>query len=135
MNKVRAMPCEACPYRRDVPSGIWARHEYAKLKQYDQITPLQPFGKFACHASPEAICHGWAVVHSRRGHEYELVALRIRKVGEAPPTIPQEVVPLFSSGCEAAEHGMRDLENPSEEAREFSARLMAKHPRLDFEAQ
>lgn len=135
MNKVRAMPCMACPYRRDVPSGIWARHEYDKLREYDRITPAQPFGKFACHASPEALCHGWAVVHMSRGHEYELVALRIRGIGEAPAVIPQVVVPLFDSGNEAADHGVRDIDNPSERAREFTRDLMAKHPRLDFEAE
>ena len=125
----------AYPYRRDVPSGIWARHEYDKLREYDAITPHQPFGKFACPASPEALCHGWAVVHSNRGHEYELVALRIRGIGEPPAKIPQVVVPLFSSGNEAADHGIRDLENPSERAMEFTRDLMAKHPRLDFEAE
>lgn len=25
--------CESCPYRRDVPSGIWDRSEYAKLTE------------------------------------------------------------------------------------------------------
>jgi len=127
VTKVRAMPCEACPYRRDVPSGLWQEHEYDKLVDYDAPTGEQPFATFACHASPEAHCHGWAVVHMNRGHENELLALRV-----SPPDggIPQEVVPLFDSGEEAAEHGKADLEEPSEEAWIAMDRLMKKHPRL-----
>jgi hypothetical protein len=30
-----ARPCASCPYRKDVPSGIWAAHEYTKLLAYD----------------------------------------------------------------------------------------------------
>ena len=34
MNKqeVRSQPCSSCPYRKDVPSGVWAHHEYEKLR-------------------------------------------------------------------------------------------------------
>jgi hypothetical protein len=127
MSKVRAMPCEACPYRRDVPSGVWSGIEYHKLAEYDAPTGEQPFAAFACHASPEAFCHGWAVVHTSRGNEYDLIALRIE-----PPEggIPAPVVPLFGSGSEACEHGLADLDDPSPEAKLAAARLMRKHPRL-----
>lgn len=42
-------PCASCPYRRDVPSGIWAAEEYAKLPAYDADTPFQPPHLFLCH--------------------------------------------------------------------------------------
>src|SRR5262245_5487003 len=111
MSEIRSMPCSACPYRRDVPSGLWAAHEYDKLIDYDEITPNQPFAVFACHATPEHLCHGWAVCHTSRGNEYDLLALRIW--GSGP--IPEAGVPLFASGAEAAEHGKRDIEEPSAE--------------------
>lgn len=29
IDTIRSMPCVACPYRQDVPSGIWSADEYA----------------------------------------------------------------------------------------------------------
>lgn len=131
MADIRSMPCTACPYRRDVPSGIWAHHEYEKLREYDNPTGEQPFSVFLCHATPEHLCHGWAVVHSNRGHEYELVALRISPAGP----IPEPGVPLLASGNEAADWGQRDVDHPSDEALELAARLIAKYERLDSEGE
>ncbi len=128
MSKVRPLPCEACPYRVDVPSGVWAEHEYDKLVEYDAPTGEQPMAVFACHASPQALCHGWVMVHENRGHEYQLLALRIRPPQGPVPWVSQ--VQLFSSGAEAAAHGKRDIEDPSGEALRATARLMDKHPRL-----
>ncbi len=130
MTKIRPLPCEACPYRRDVPSGVWARHEYEKLRAYDRPTGEQPFATFACHASPQAVCNGWAIVHNSRGHEFELAALRIFHPGEV---VPEPVIPLFSSGNEAADWGERELDAPPDESRTMVARLMRKHARLEFE--
>lgn len=126
MSEVRSSPCIACPYRKDVPSGVWAQHEYDKLRDYDLPTPQQPMATFACHATPELHCNGWAVVHNTRGHENELLALRIwpARVPAASP------VPLFESGNAAADHGERDVEHPSTEARARVELLMRKHPRL-----
>lgn len=42
-------PCGSCPYRRDVPSGIWSEEEYDKLPQYDLPTGDQPPNVFLCH--------------------------------------------------------------------------------------
>ncbi|WP_336794377.1 DUF6283 family protein [Gordonia malaquae] len=42
-------PCESCPYRRDVPSGVWAESEYEKLRAYDAPTGEQPVRLFLCH--------------------------------------------------------------------------------------
>lgn len=126
MAEIRSMPCEACPYRRDVPSGLWAASEYDKLVDFDLPTGEQPFQAFACHATPDHLCHGWAVVHSSRGHEFDLLALRM---GGSPP-VPPPGVPLFGSGREAAEHGKRDIAAPELAAEEAIERLQRKHPRL-----
>ena len=126
-HKVRSESCSACPYRRDVPSGVWGAHEYDKLPPYDAPTARQPLNGFACHATPSHYCHGWAVVHSNRGSEHELLALR---VFAARTAIPEPGVPLFASGAEAAEHGKRDIDNPSPEAVAVVERLMSKYDRL-----
>jgi hypothetical protein len=106
---------------------VWAHHEYEKLREYDQPTMDQPMATFHCHATPEELCHGWAVVHSGRGHEFDLLALRVW-----PPEggIPAEVVPLWPSGNEAADYGQEDIETPSVAAVEVSERLVRKYPRL-----
>ncbi len=126
MKDIRNDPCSACPYRIDVPSGVWSEHEYAKLREYDEITPNQPYAAFSCHATPEKICSGWAIVHSNRGHENELLALRILGINKVPVT----KVPLFASGTEAADWGERDIEDPSDEAKEAAMKLLRKYPRL-----
>jgi Family of unknown function (DUF6283) len=126
-DSIRSQPCSACPYRRDVPSGVWAVSEYEKLREYDEPTGDQPFAAFGCHATPEALCHGWAVVHSSRGHEHDLLALRLL----GSPPIPEPGVPLWSSGNEAADHGQAEIEEPSMEAMETVDRLTRKYPRLE----
>jgi hypothetical protein len=118
--------CLACPYRKDVASGVWAQEEYDKLPAYDNPTAEQPFEAFACHAQPESFCHGWAVCHSNRGHEYELIALRFRDAGP----IPKPSVPLFRSGTEAALHGMALIAKPNKKAKDTVERLLKRHPRL-----
>lgn len=123
---VRSAPCEGCPYRRDVPSGLWHPDEYEALRAYDRPTGDQPIAGFACHASPNDYCHGWAAVHSRRGHEHELLALRLWP----PATWPTVRIPLFASGSEAADHGLADVYEPGPEARALVQRLLAKHDHL-----
>jgi hypothetical protein len=123
---IRNQPCSSCPYRQDAPSGLWSAETYDKLIPYDEPTWGQPMAPFACHATPEHECHGWAVCHSNRGGEHELLALRLADFGE----VPEAAVPLFSSGTEAAKHGKHDIENPSEEAKDAVAKLMNKYERL-----
>jgi len=125
---VRSQPCIACPYRRDVPSGVWSAQEYDKLVDYDSPTSEQPFAPFACHATPEHFCHGWAVVHSNRGHAYELLALRIARLDVED--VPMAGVALFQSGYQVAKHGKADIEDPSDEAIEMAERLINKYMRL-----
>ena len=126
MPDVRAKPCLACPYRLDVPSGVWSWSEYEKLRAYDNITPEQPFEAFSCHATPDQICNGWAVCHTSRGNEHDLLSMRI--IGY--PAIPPAKVPLHPSGNAAADFGQRDIEDPSDEAMEVVDKLMQRHERL-----
>lgn len=123
----RKTPCPACPYRRDVPSGVWAPEEYEKLRRYDAPTADQPPKAFMCHATPARLCHGWAVVHSSRGHNFGLMALRFMFHDARVPT--EAAVPLFSSGNEAADHGQRDVARPSSRAEEAMSKLL-RYPRL-----
>ena len=126
MGEVRSQPCSSCPYRQDVPSGVWNASEYEKLRDYDNPTGDQPMATFACHATPEHHCHGWAVVHTSRGNEFDLLALRIFGYPEIPPA----GVPLFESGNDAADHGQANITDPSDEAIETTQRLLRKYPRL-----
>lgn len=117
------VPCGSCPYRRDVPSGVWAAEEYLKLPQYDGTTGDQldhgAFGLFMCHQRDGCLCGGWLACHSR-GH---LLALRMHDVDPSAYDC-QTDVPLWGSGTEAMWHGLRDIENPSTEARRKMAGLI-----------
>jgi len=127
MTCVRQRPCPSCPYRKDVPSGVWAYHEYEKLRDYDEPTGNQPLATFHCHATPDELCNGWAVVHTSRGHEFDLLALRFWHPENG---IPVSDVPLWSSGNEAADHGQAHIEDPDDKAIEVTSRLIRKYPRL-----
>jgi hypothetical protein len=108
---------------------VWATDTYDMLIPYDEPTYDQPSNGFSCHSTPDHYCHGWAVVHSNRGHANELLALRMAgNVDE----VPEAAVPLFSSGTEAAEHGKRDIENPSDEAKAMMTKLAGKYDRLRY---
>lgn len=117
------MPCQFCPYRRDCPSGVWAHDEYELLRPYDAETYAQPYAGFACHVSPDHYCNGWAIVHSTRDHEFELLALRLRWPDGG---VPVPAVALFASGGDAADHGQAGIEAPSGEAIEAICRLIRK---------
>lgn len=113
-------PCESCPYRRDVASGVWAHEEYEKLRRYDRETHKQPTGVFQCHQGKDAsgrmrVCAGWAGCHDGN----HLLALRMgAMVGVLDMATVDAVidyvspVPLFASGSEAADHGQREIEHP-----------------------
>lgn len=125
---VRRNPCDTCPYRRDVPSGIWDASEYAKLPGYDGETWAQTQRPFHCHTDQPQICAGWA------GHRNPADMLAVR-LGVAHGGIDPSIydystrVPLFASGAEAAEHGMRDLPDPSERARNAVRRIVRRRRR------
>lgn len=116
-------PCESCPYRRDVPSGVWAAEEYQKLSAYDRDTSSQPASLFLCHQHDRGsrharLCSGWVACHGE-----ELLALRLAALsGSISETTCIEAmqymspVPLFDSGTEAAQHGLVEVEQPSAQA-------------------
>ncbi|MFG1858941.1 DUF6283 family protein [Actinomadura geliboluensis] len=113
-------PCDTCPYRRDVPSGIWDPSEYAKLPRYDRPTIEQSEAVWRCHTSPVRVCAGWAGCHDGD----ELMALRIAVLLGAMTAETAEAVrdytspvPLFASGAQAAAHGLRDADAPGPQAR------------------
>jgi hypothetical protein len=76
-------PCASCPYRKEVPTGIWDGSEYVKLLDQDH-----PGGAvFLCHLSggkpksEERLCVGWLLDQKKR--DLPNLALRIRLIAEA----------------------------------------------------
>lgn len=119
-------PCGSCPYRRDVPSGIWADEEYEKLLAFDRETGFQPPSAFMCHQQDGRLCAGWVGCHDMD----ESLGLRVlfglglldrdTYLAALDYTTPVE---LFASGAEAAEHGRREIEAPSRRARQTVQKL------------
>lgn len=114
-------PCESCPYRRDCPSGVWAPEEYDKLPTYDGETWEQNPRLFQCHQAEREsgrarLCAGWVACHNGE----ELLALRMTRQldkDDLQASMRYKTdVPVFESGAAAAAHGMRDREEPSDEA-------------------
>jgi hypothetical protein len=116
-------PCPSCPYRADVPAGIWEESEYAKLHDYDADTGDQPYYAFGCHRDDGRLCAGWL------GHRrpMDLLAVRIGVIGG---TLPPEItgyttdVPLFTTGAEAAAHGMSGIEAPGPDAQAAAQKII-----------
>ena len=114
-----ARPCGSCPYRRDVPSGVWHASEYRKLPAYDNDTMGQPPHLFLCHQQDGRVCAGWAGCHDGA----HLLALRVAAMSGTLTDDDLEAtinyvspVPLFGSGAEAAAHGLTDVDQPDERA-------------------
>lgn len=106
-----ARPCGSCPYRRDVPSGIWAASEYHKLSAYDGETWEQSPALFLCHQKDGHLCAGWIACHDTR----HLLALRFNPVD--PGVFDYESpVPVFASGAEARDHGLAGVAEPDARA-------------------
>ena len=122
----RAKPCASCPYRRNVPSGVWHPDDYAKLPAYDRDTMDQPANAFMCHQGDGCVCSGWL---AHRG-PYDLLAVRIgvmRGNLDASCMDHETDVPLFESGQAAADHGMRDIENPGAKADAVMGKITRLH--------
>ena len=122
-------PCGSCPYRRDVPSGVWARQEYEKLPLYDRETQDQPLGVFLCHQQDGRACAGWTAVHDM----YNCLGLRMAasmgmiRDQDMPAFLTYSTgVPLFSSGAEAAEHGCAAIDNPGPDSVRVVSNLLKK---------
>lgn len=129
--EARKEPCTYCPYRTDCPSGVWSEDEYDKLDKYDAETHEQPFEWFACHATPDHACHGWAAMDNMAEDTHLLIAMRIFHI----EPIDTGSVPLFTSHGEAASHGRRNIESPSYEARRAAAAMLRKFPRLEVDGE
>jgi Family of unknown function (DUF6283) len=126
MKPPRNVPCGSCPYRRDVPSGVWDASEYEKLPPYDLPTAEQPIGAFLCHQGDGHLCAGWVGCHDMD----ENLAMRLLLFQEPEAAVAaldyKCPVPLFGSGAEAAEHGLRDVESPPEQTVKVIKRLAKK---------
>lgn len=112
----RKTPCASCPYRKNVPSGIWHDEEYAKLERYDVEMAYQPPALFMCHQAEGDICSGW-FAHK---DPFDLLAVRLAlSRGVLDVDVAQDystTVPLFASGHEAAQHGTDKILAPDERA-------------------
>lgn len=124
-------PCESCPYRRDVPSGVWAENEYRSLERYDEEMWAQPPALFQCHQNDQAsgaarMCAGWVATHGD-----QLLGLRVAVAkGRVDPAVLSYTtdVPVFASGTEASEHGRAEIDEPSYEARVLVEKIAGRRP-------
>ncbi|MFE2850173.1 DUF6283 family protein [Streptomyces lavendulae] len=117
-------PCTFCPYKTEVPSGVWSEEDYAKLPLYDRPTQDQPRHLFQCHVHDRGtararVCGGWAGCHDMT----ESLSLRLAQgFGQISPETARAIcdyvspVALFASGAEAADHGVREILNPGPDA-------------------
>lgn len=103
--KPPSMPCGSCPYRQDVPTGVWHADEYAKLPGYEGDTGEQSPGVFMCHQQDGSVCSGWA-------HVADEDTLAVRLAGISNPDVALAIVeyrspiPMHESHSAAAEHGL-----------------------------
>ena len=119
------VPCGSCPYRRDVPSGIWAEDEYDKLIAYDGDTSGQSPQLFMCHQRDGNLCGGWLACHD----PYELLAVRLALAfGAVEESVLdyRTSVPVFPTAAAARAHGMRDIERPGDKADRMIEGLVRK---------
>lgn len=116
---IKRSPCASCPYRKDVPSGIWHEDEYAKITPYDLDTASQPLSLFLCHQNDGCLCRGWLDCHGA-----ELLALRMAAIKGDPSQ--EEIakaldegsaVPVFTTAAAAAKHGRKSIKRPGPKAK------------------
>lgn len=119
--KVANIPCGSCPYRCDVPSGIWDWSEYQKLLDYDGPTMGQSPALFFCHQKDGHLCAGWLACHDTD----HLLALRSHPVDPGAYGY-ESPVPVFPSGAAACAHGLKNIEQPDKLARRMITKLARK---------
>lgn len=122
---VEKAPCRSCPYRCDVPSGVWAAEEYAKLPGYDGsiLDQLQSGAAalFLCHQRDGNLCAGWLACHG----PHNLLAMRLHGAEVVPEVWAYETaVPVFGSGAQAAAHGAAGVRRPTTRAQRMVHRLI-----------
>jgi hypothetical protein len=122
--KAPPKPCGSCPYRQDVPSGIWHEEEYAKLASYDgniiEQLDAGALGVFMCHQRDGCLCGGWLATHGPKN----LLALRVNTDVDPSVADYETDVPVWPSGVDAAAHGMKDIDDPSPKAQKVINGLM-----------
>lgn len=125
-------PCASCPYRRDVPSGVWEPDEYAKLPAYDQDTLYQPPALFLCHQQDGRVCAGWAGCHDM-SHSLALrlaISMGLLTDDQVTTLLDYETdVPLHPSGQAAHDHGVREVAAPSDPARDTIRKIITRRTR------
>lgn len=125
----RKNPCASCPFRRDVPSGVWAESEYDKLPAYDGTTGEQAvagaLGVFLCHNDPaRSVCAGWAALSNTDTLALRLASSLDKDVDVDACLDYTTAVPLFASGAEAAAHGKAEIMAPPAEATEVIGKVI-----------
>lgn len=120
--KAPPVPCGSCPYRMDVPSGLWEQQEYDKLPAYDNPTWGQPLAPFMCHQRDGHLCGGWLACHG----PHELLSLRLPRNIDPSVFDYTTEVSVFASGAAARAHGLRDIKRPKARARKMIAGLTRK---------
>lgn len=127
-------PCASCPYRADVPSGVWSADEYEKLPPYDGETHEQPLAAFFCHQQNGRLCAGWVGCHDMQDN------LGLRVAGSMGALSPADIdaalayespVELQPSGAAAAMHGMAEISRPGPAARRVVGKLERRRERRD----
>lgn len=124
---VAKAPCKSCPYRQDVPSGVWSADEYVKLPKYDGEILDQALagcgGLFLCHQQDGNLCAGWLATHG----PHNLLALRLHGAEVTGDVWNYAThVPVFRSGAEAAAHGVARIKKPDRRAKSTIDRLSRK---------
>jgi hypothetical protein len=123
------VPCGSCPYRKDVPSGVWERHEYDKLLAYDGSMIEQigagGVGLFMCHQRDGNLCGGWLACHGPRNLAAMRLAASVGRVGEEAFDYRTDVK-VFKSGAAARRHGIKDVEKPGRRANKMIDGLVRK---------
>lgn len=125
-------PCGSCPYRKDVPSGVWETVEYEKLPEYDKPTGDQPIGVFLCHRQDGHVCAGWAGCHDMENALAVRLALARGVLEDVDSLLDYETdTPLWASGADAAAHGLAGIDDPDVDAKKVIDKLSSAAGRMD----
>lgn len=120
-------PCGSCPYRKDVPSGVWDKSEYEKLPAYDGPTYAQSLGVFLCHQQDGRLCAGWVGCHDMgESLAFRIASSNMSRADAMAVLNYKTAVPLFKSGAAAAAHGMKAIRRPGRKAKNVIENLLVK---------
>lgn len=75
-----------------------------------------------CHQRDDNLCAGWLACHDPK----QLLAMRFAAINKSidPAVYSYKTdAPVFASGTEARDHGMREIENPGRRASAMAAGL------------